>query len=183
MWTSGIKGTNWFVTLGGFRVSRIIDPRALVKTITEATSPHTAQILDATKVSGKDHLYMAAVNAAKSMETGMAVSKSIAVEALLYASTQDQIMKALAMMGLKVGSTDVALIVFANSRDDAEKAYVKAAEVLGKEDDSVLEMNKEKAVSLRKAYGIGDEELDAAGGQENLSRLIIERGALLSLHR
>jgi KEOPS complex subunit Cgi121 len=183
MWTSGIKGTDWFVAIGGFRVLSIVDPRALVKAIIEATSPHTTQVLDASKVAGKDHLYMAAVNAARSVEAGIAVSKSINVEALLYASAQDQITKALALMGLKKGSTDVAVIVFTKSRDDAEKVYAKAAEFLGKEDDSVLEINTEKAVSLRKAYLIGEEELDAVGGPDALSKLIIERGALLSLRR
>ncbi len=183
MWVSGIKGSDWFVAVGGFRVAGVGDPRALVRAVGEAASPQVAQIVDAGRVAGRDHLYMAAVNAARSTETGMAVSKSITVEALLYASAQDQITKALATMGVSVGSTRVALIVFAHGRGEAEEAYSRAAKLLGVEDDGVLEIDVEKAKVLREAYGVGDEELEAAGGPGALGRLVVERGALLSLRR
>ena len=182
MWVSGIKGSPLFVAIGGFCTS-VGDPKALVKAVSEATAPHVVQIMDAGKVAGCDHLFMAAVNAAKSTETGLAVSKSITVEAILYASAQDQITKALAMLGITAKSTTVALIVFAPSRTEAEKAYAKAAKLLEKEDDSVLEIDDSKVASLRKTYGIGELELRAAGGPASLGRLIVERGALLSLRR
>lgn len=183
MWASGIKGSSWFVAIGGFRVADVGDPRVLVRAVGEATSPQLAQIVDAGRVAGRDHLYMAAINAAKSTETGLAVSKSITVEALLYASAQDQITKALTRMGVKAGTRRIALMVFAHSQVEAEEAYKKAAKLLGTEDDSVLEVDAEKAEALREAYGIRDEELEAAGGPCALSGLIVERGSLLSLRR
>jgi len=183
MWVSGIKGSPLFVAIGGFRVGGVVDPKALVRAVSEASAPHPAQILDAGRVAGRDHLFMAAVNAAKSTETGMAVSKSITVEALLYASAQDQITKALALLGVTAGGTMIALMVFAPSREEAEKSYGKAARLLGEEDDGVLEIDESKTASLRKTYGVGGEELEAAGGPGALGRLIVERGALLSLRR
>ena len=183
MWVSGIKGSPLFVAIGGFRVGGVVDPKALVRAVSEASAPYPAQILDAGRVAGRDHLFMAAVNAAKSTETGMAVSKSITVEALLYASAQDQITKALALLGVTAGGTMIALMVFAPSRGEAEKSYGKAARLLGEEDDGVLEIDDVKAASLRKTYGVGGEELEAAGGPGALGRLIVERGALLSLRR
>ncbi len=80
------------------------DPKTLVMMVSKASAPNVAQIVDAGRVAGRDHLFMAAVNAAKSTETGMAVSKSITVEALLYASAQDQITKALALLGVTTKS-------------------------------------------------------------------------------
>ncbi len=74
-------------------------------------------------------------------------------------------------------------MVFAPSQGEAEKSYSKAAKLLGEEDDSVLEIDDAKAASLRKTYEIGDKELEAAGGPNALGRLIVERGALLSLRR
>jgi len=183
MWVSGIKGSPLFVAIGGFRVGGVVDPRGLVRAVSEASAPHAAQIVDAGRVAGRDHLFMAAVNAARSTETGMAVSKSITVEAVLYASAQDQITKALALLGVTAKSTTVALVVFAPSRGEAEKAYGEAARLLGEEDDGVLEIDEVKTASLRKTYGIGDEELEAAGGPGALGRLVVERGALLSLRR
>ena len=183
MWISIIKDSPWFVAIGGFRVNKVKDPKALVRSISVAVTPHLAQILDAKKVAGREHLFMAAVNAAKSTETGMAVSKSITVEALLYASAQDQITKALRMLGVSPKSTTIALIVFAHSQEVVELAYSKAAKHLGEEDDGVLEIDDLKAVSLKEAYGVGDEEMEAVGGPEALGSIIVERGALLSLRR
>lgn len=77
----------------------------------------------------------------------------------------------------------IALMVFAPSREEAEKSYGKAARLLGEEDDGVLEIDESKTASLRKTYGVGGEELEAAGGPGALGRLIVERGALLSLRR
>ena len=182
MWVSGIKGSPLFVAIGGFRV-KVKDPKTLVMMVSKASAPNVAQIIDAGRVAGRDHLFMASVNAAKSTETGMAVSKSITVEAILYASAQDQITKALALLGVTTKSTAVALLVFAPSRGEAEKSYGKAAELLGEEDDDVLEIDDAKAASLRKTYDIGDKELEAAGGPSALGRLVVERGALLSLRR
>jgi tRNA threonylcarbamoyladenosine modification (KEOPS) complex Cgi121 subunit len=182
MWISGIKGSPLFVAIGGFRV-KVKDPQTLVRMVSEASAPYIAQIVDAGRVASRDHLFMAAVNAAKSTETGMAVSKSITVEAILYASAQDQITKALTLLGVTTKSTTVALMVFAPSLGEAEKSYSKVAELLGEEDDVVLEIDDAKATSLRKMYDIGDKELEAAGGPSALGRLIVERGALLSLRR
>jgi KEOPS complex subunit Cgi121 len=183
VWVSGIKDSPWFVAIGGFRVKRVKNPKALVGAISVAVAPYLAQIVDAEKVAGREHLFMAAVNAAKSTETGMAVSKSITVEALLYASAQDQITRALSILGVSPKSTTIALTVFAHSQEEVELAYSKAAKHLGEEDDGVLEIDDLKAGYLKETYGVGDEELRAVGGPEALGRLIIERGALLSLRR
>jgi len=182
MWVSGIKGSPLFVAIGGFRVE-VGDPKALVRAVSEASAPHAAQIVDAGRVAGRDHLFMAAVNAARSTETGMAVSKSITVETILYASAQDQITKALARMGVNVATRRVALMVFAHSREEVEEAYNRVAKRLGTEDDGVLEIDSEKVRALREVYNIGDEELEAAGGLSALGGLIVERGSLLSLRR
>jgi KEOPS complex subunit Cgi121 len=183
VWVSGIKGSDWFVGIGGLRVANVGDPRTLVKAVGDAAAPQLAQIVDACKVAGRDHLFMAAVNAARSTETGFAVSKSITVEVLLYASAQAQITKALARMGVTVSTRSIALMVFAHNQREVEEAYSRAAKLLGTEDDSVLDIDLDKEKVLREAYGIGDEELEAAGGQGALSGLIVERGSLLSLRR
>ena len=183
MWVSAIKDSDWFVVIGGFKMTSVGDPRTLVKSVGDAVSPQLAQIVDADRVAGKDHLYMAAVNAARSTKTGLAVSKNMTVEALLYASAQDQITKALVKMGVNADTKEIALMVFAHSKKEAKEAYAKAAKRLGTEDDSVLEIDAEKVKVLREEYDIGDEEIEAAGGSSALSGLIVERGSLLSLRR
>ena len=183
MRTATIKGSPWIVCISGFRVGRVDDTRRLVNAVAEAAAPSITQLLDAGRVAGYDHLLMAAVNAAKSMETGMAVSKTIAVESLLYASARDQITKALGLMGLTTRSTKVAIMVFATTEKNAVAAYGEAAKLLGEEDDSVLDLDVEKSKTLKKAYEITDTEIEAIGGPDTLTKLIVERGALLSIRR
>ncbi len=182
MWISSIKGSSFYVAIGGFR-TKVSDPKALVKLVNDAAFPHPAQIFDAARIAGRDHLWMAAINAARSTETGLAVSKNITVEALLYASAQDQITKALERLGVSTRTTTVGLMVFTPSKVEAENTYKKAGKLLGHEEDGVLELDDAKTNALKKAYGISDEELKSAGGEKALSGLIIERGALLSLRR
>lgn len=182
MWISGVKDSRFFVAIGGFRL-QVSDPKTLVKLVGEIASPHAAQIVDAGRVAGRDHLWLAAVNAVRSTETGLALSKNITIEALLYASAQDQITKALDMLGVSAKTKVIALMVFSPSQAEAKSAYRKVSKLLGEEDDGVLELNDEKATILKKAYGISDAELDAAGGDKALGGLIVERGALLSLRR
>jgi len=183
MKTVEIKGSAWAVCVGGFKYEAIEDPKKLVRAIANAASPQLTQLVDAGMVAGYEHLLMAAVNAARSMETGLSVSKSITVEALLYASAQDQITKALNVMGVNQKSRGIALMVFATTVNEAKAAYCKAAKLLEEEDDTLLELDAEKSERLKKTYGVSDAEIEAIGRPDALERLIVERGALLSLHR
>jgi tRNA threonylcarbamoyladenosine modification (KEOPS) complex Cgi121 subunit len=183
MKTAEIKCSAWAVSIGGFRCEGMEDPKKLVRAVADAASPQLTQLIDAGGVAGYEHLFMAAVNAARSMETGLSVSKSITVEALLYASAQDQITKALVVMGVNKKSSGIALMVFASTASEAESAYRNAAKLLGEEDDTLLELDAEKSERLKKIYRVSDAEIEAVGRPDALGRLIVERGALLSLHR
>ena len=183
MRSAAIKGTLWAVAIGGFRGADVSDPKRLVLKVAEAVRPQTAQLVDARMVASFEHLRMAAVNAANAIGGGFSVSKSIAIETLLRASTVDQISKAIEAIGVTPRTGGVAIVIFATSVPDAEEAYRRAAVILGEEDDSVLEIDDEKYHRLKEWFGIGEAELDAAGGRGALTGLIVERGALLSLRR
>ncbi len=183
MKTFEIKGSAWAVCIGSFRYLKMEDPKKLVRAVADAASPQPIQLVDAGKVAGYDHLLMAAVNATRSMGTGLSVSKSITVETLLYASAQDQIAKALDVMGINQKSRGIALIVFAQTTGEADAACRRAAKLLGEEDETLIELNAEKSVRLKRIFGVSDAEIEAIGRPDALGRLIVERGALLSLHR
>ena len=80
---------------------------------------------------------------------------------------------------------NVALLVFAESRVEAEGALTGISSVIGVPDDSVLEVSGEKRVELKSVFGVSDAELGAVRGpaEEALTKLIVERGALLPLRR
>ena len=86
VYRAGIKGSRWNVVIGGFREVDVSDVDELLRRLGEAVSPHVFQVFDADRVAGWEHLFFSAVNAVKAFQAGAAVSKSLAVEVLLYAS-------------------------------------------------------------------------------------------------
>ena len=183
--TAGIKDSDWFVCIGGLRGVAVDNVDRLLNRVGEAVSPCLLQLFDADLVAEWEHLYFAAVNAVKAFQSGTAVSKSLTIETLLYASCQDQIAEAFSILGISPDTERVALLVMANSPEEAERAFHRASRLLGVEDDSVLEIDDMKLERLVRAYAVSDLALEALGGprREALVRLLIERGALLPARR
>lgn len=180
-----IKGSEWFVCIGGFRGVAIREVDAFLDRLKTFTSTSIIQVLDAKHVAGYEHLFFAAVNAVKALDSKRGLSKNLGIETLLYASCQDQISTAFQILGVSPETEDLALIVFSKDEREAETTFKDAAEVIGFEDDQVLEVTKEKIEILKRIFDISDLELETRGGEspEALSSIIIERGALLAAHR
>lgn len=185
MRTATIKGSKWCVSIGGFKTYHQSDFQKLITELTEKIRPSIFQFFDAQNVGGWEHIYMSAVNAVNAFDSGEQISKSLPLETLLYASCNDQISKALDIMGVKRDSRDLALIIFAESPEKAEEAFNKAIKIIGLTDDTVLEITPEKFDKLKKLFEISDLEFQAVGSQNvsSLLNLIIERGSLLRLRR
>lgn len=180
-----IRDSGWYLLIGGFRDVQVNDAGSLLRRVGEAAAPCTFQLFDADRVAGWEHLYMAAVNADRAFKTGSALSRSLAMEILLYASCRDQISEALGVLGVTRSTRNIALLVMFPERDEAQGCFERASRLLGAEDDSVLSVGEEKLRILMDVYGVTGEELDAVGGNpyEALTSLVIERGALLAVHR
>ncbi len=180
-----VKGSGWALCVGGFRGVSVWNVDDLLRRVGEAVSPHVFQIFDADRVAGWEHLRFAAVNAVRAHESGAAVSRSIAVEVVLYASCQDQITRAFEMVGLSPSTERAALMVMARDLGEAVEACGRASVILGVEDDSVLTVDEGKFERLRGVFGVSEAELGAVGGPRlgALTMLIVERGALLPLRR
>ena len=185
VYTARVKGSGWVLCIGGFRAGAVSDVDRLLDSLEGAVSPQLFQVFDADRVAGWEHLYFAAVNAVKAFEAGSAVSKSLAIEVLLYASCQDQIKRAFKILGLSPSTEQVALLVMADGAEEAERAFERASGLIGTEDDTVLLVDDEKFEKQRRVYSVSDLELEAVGGPRNaaLTSLLIERGALLPVHR
>ena len=180
-----IKGSEWFVCIGGFRGVAIGDVDAFLERLKTASSSSIIQALDARHVAGWEHLFFAAVNAVRALGSKRGLAKNLGIETLLYASCQDQISTALQILGVSPETEELALIVFSKDERDAGSSFKDAAEFIGSEDDRVLEVTEDKIRVLKRIFGISDLELETRGGEspEALTSLIIERGALLAARR
>ena len=176
-----VKDSSWHLYIGGFRLRAVEDVDSLLRAVSEAASPHLAQLLDADRVAGWEHIYLSAVNAIKAFQSGYNIARSLPMEVLLYVSCRDQIADAIRLVGLSRRTERAALLILARDEEGGWEAYRRASRLLGVEDDSVLGVDEAKLRRLMELHGVSREELEAVGGAEAeaLTMLLVERGALL----
>jgi tRNA threonylcarbamoyladenosine modification (KEOPS) complex Cgi121 subunit len=184
-----IKEFQKHVAITGFRDAGIKNvDQLLEETNSEKPRNVEVQLFDANLVATWQHLYFAALNALMVFRNKENISKSLAMETLLYASAQHQIRKATEIIGIKPSTTEVAVLIVGDRTETVETALKKIAKRIGgKEDEAVLELTKEKIVRIRKTFGISGAELRTASKKPDSNKalidLVIERVALLSTER
>jgi tRNA threonylcarbamoyladenosine modification (KEOPS) complex Cgi121 subunit len=148
------------------------------------------QIFDAKSIAGWRHVYYAVVNAMTAFRTGRNITRSLPIEILLYVSGQDQIDKALQVVGIEDSTSRICLVAVADSEDEATNFQERFQRRFSlQRDDSVLEIQDEgKIRHLKEAFSIGDLEMEAMingelSREEALRGLLIERGALLATRK
>lgn len=175
---------NQNITVIGFSDVKIEDINAFLDQLKNENKT-TIQFFDATKVAGPEHLYFAALNSLNAFEKKINISNSLAVESLIYASAQRQIKKAVEMLGIKQGSSEVAVLIIAeNTQAKNEGLSLVTKMVFGKRNDTVVELSTYKMVGIRSLFGISDLEFEAKLKKQGLEKealtdLVIERMALL----
>jgi len=178
-----------YVAIAGFRNVKIANVEEFLETVRKRLAKNVeAQFFDAGLVATWQHLYFAALNALNAFKNGLNISKSLAVETLLYASAQRQIRKAMGLMGIKPNSEAIAVLVLGEKASDAEAALEAMSKIVGgQRDDAVLGLSREKINAIRKAFDISDVELEAVMRGNDLEQalvnLVIERVALLATER
>ncbi len=153
-------------------VGRLDDTEALVRYL-QNLKPGSGLIVDAEMVCGKDHLLSAAKHAIRAFERGDNASDSLAMETLLYASGERQISKAMKKMGVKIGSSQAALVFF-----DVPSVDEALREMHLSRDDDVLEASVEKA----RKFGISQEEIKAVSA-DMVEDLVLERVAFVGMQK
>jgi tRNA threonylcarbamoyladenosine modification (KEOPS) complex Cgi121 subunit len=180
-----VNSSNKHVAIVGARVTQIRDVERTLRSLRELSGGYVFQLFDASMVAGWRHVFHAAVNAVSALKNGYAVSKSLDVEALLYASCRDQISRALKLMGVSKATTTAAVLVVGEDAEGVAATARRIAEALGELDDSVLLVDEAKYMRLRDAFQVSSGAIEAVGGDpyEALTGIIVEKGALLSLRR
>lgn len=180
---------NKYLVITGFKNIQISNANAFIKKIKSNTQNSCAQFFDATLIAGPEHLRLAAINSLYAFRRKVNISSSLAMETLLYASAQNQISNAIRILGIKPNSRRVAVMIMAESKDKALWILNTVTKLmLGKRDDSVIDLNDEKVGRLRKLFQISSLELEAkterkGARKEALLDLVIEHMALLAAKR
>lgn len=150
----------------------------------QAQSDVAVQFFDAQLVATGEHLYFAVLNALQAFKTGSNISKSVAVETVLYAAARRQIQKAIVQIGVKPTSTVMAVVVVGTSTNQIQAASDELSKFFGVQpDDSVLDLTPYKIQKIQEAFQISDEEIVTAKKtttETALVDLVVEHIALLA---
>lgn len=174
------------VVTAGFSDVKIKDTEEFIKKIREEKPSNVeVQFFDAKFVATWQHLYFAALNALTALKNKKNLSKSAAMETMLYASAQRQIQKAIKLLGINPYSSEMAVLIIGEKPEKARSALTIVSKYCNAQrDDTVLELSKEKAIVIQKEFGISDVELETIMIKDDLEKalvdLVIERMALLA---
>jgi len=171
----------------GFRGVKIDIIDRVINIIRANSGGCYVQILDADYIAGFEHIFFAVLNALKTFKAGYNISRSIPMEILLFASGQDQIKRAIEVLGVKETTRNVVLVIVARKRNEALSALGSIVKALGWEaDQGVIEVSNEKVQRIIGAFKISPAELEAStrgSPEEAIKNVLIERAALLVAQR
>jgi KEOPS complex subunit Cgi121 len=126
------------------------------------------QLLDSTLVAGEVHLLSATQNALNAWKGTYAISRSLDVEILLYASGQHQIGVALDKLGIKDESTSVAAVVLAADESNLKSHVDYLVDKLGPEVQPPFAPTEELIQNVMIHFGINEAELAAVASSDSL---------------
>ena len=177
------------VLITGFRNVRIENTEEFLKLIhTEKSSNLEAQVFNAERVATWQHLYFAVLDALTAFKNETNISKSLAMETMLYASAQRQIRKATETLGVRPSSTKVAMLIVGKKPEDLKSTLSKISKQIEAErDDAILDLTEEKITNIQRTFEISNEELGTVmkghDKKKALVDLVIERMALVAADR
>lgn len=174
------------VEITGFCNARIGNIDEFLKEVRgKKTSNVEIQFFNANLVATWQHLHFAVLNALTAFKNKQNLSKSLAMETMLYASAQRQIQKATEIFGIKPGASKIAVLVIGEKPELLETTLKMILTSLRAQlDEKILELSKEKESQILRTFGISDLELKTAMEKGNLRKaltnLVIERMALIA---
>jgi tRNA threonylcarbamoyladenosine modification (KEOPS) complex Cgi121 subunit len=177
--------SNTHITILGFKNVKIENINDFLEHFRTEKVGAAVQFFDAKHVAGPQHLYFVALNALNAFEKKTNISNSLAVEALLYASAQRQIKKAVETLGIKQYSSEVAVLIMTENKREKDTCTTLVSNLIpGEQDDNVLELTDKKIKTIKKLFRISNLEFEAKLKKKGLEKealtdLVIERVALL----
>jgi len=175
-----------YVEITGFKNVQVKDAEKLLTAVRkEMPADAEVQLFDADLVASWQHLYFAVLNSLMAFRTKRNISKSVAVEVMLYASAQRQIKKAIELIGVKKTTANVAAVIVTEKAEPVKIALAAIANCVGAEpDETVLELTKRKVQRIGRAFAVSDLELETVASEgdaaDALVACVVERVALLS---
>ena len=168
-----------------FHVDEPIEAEGLLQNLRNVSTDLDVQLVNLDKVAGRKHLYFAILNSLNAFAKGTNISRTLAVEFLLYASAQKQISEAIKRMGVDKETRNIAIVAMGGNEQSIRFFVERVSLAEYQSDDALLDgFDKGKINELLSTYKISEKELKAMTEKrtpikEIIQKLIIERMALL----
>jgi tRNA threonylcarbamoyladenosine modification (KEOPS) complex Cgi121 subunit len=175
-----------YAEITGFKNIKFVQAESFLRANRKETRLNIElQFFDADLVASQEHLYFAVLNALQAFQNKTNISKSLAVEAMLYASAQRQIRKAIQRCGIKPETKNMAVVIIGENPAEIKALLEAIAVCAGAEpDETVLEMTEVKLEKIKEAFRVKAEEIKTMMKNGNLDEavvsLVVERVALLA---
>lgn len=175
-----------YATFYSFQINEPLDANSLLESLRGFSTDLDIQMVNLDRIAGRKHLYFAVLNAVHAFERDTNISRTLAVEFLLYASAQKQISEAIKMMGVDQNTKNVVVIAIGKNEQSLREFIERLPSVVKtKSDDALLDRwSDEKVENLLSTFRISKKELQAMTGKkpqkETIQELIVERVALLA---
>jgi tRNA threonylcarbamoyladenosine modification (KEOPS) complex Cgi121 subunit len=178
------KDFDKLVEILGYRNINAQKAEEFLKTNRKNAQTVEFQFFNAQLIATIEHLYFAVLNSLVAFKNKTNISKSLAMESMLYASAQRQIQKAILRLGIKQNSKELAVIIIGENNSEIKAALESISNHLKAEpDNSVLELTKKKQGLIKDCFQITEEEIQSINKgdiKQAIINLIIEQEALLS---
>ena len=167
----------------------IRSPESFLRKIESQKPPYVdIQFFDADHVATWEHLYFAALNALNVSKNCQNICKSLAMETLLFAAAEKQIVKATELVGIKSTSQRIAVLVVGNKSKTVSSTILFVSKHLGRQpDDTVLELDEGKIGLIQHIFNMKSLELETLMDDNDSKRavvnLIMEKMALSTIKR
>ncbi|MGD0495675.1 MAG: KEOPS complex subunit Cgi121 [Candidatus Bathyarchaeia archaeon] len=178
-----------YAEISGFKNVKISQVKEFLDKVSkEKPAGVEVQFFDARRVATWQHLYFAALNALTAFKNKENISKSLAMETLLYAAAERQITRAVELVGIGATSSDVAVLIIGKKPRKMESALSMVSKNIGgQRDEKVLELSKDKVTTIQTVFDISEAELRTVMEKNDVEKamtdLVVERMALLATQR
>ena len=134
--------------------SRLKMPKTFLKTSRlDPANDYEVQLYNADLIATWQHLYFAAINALMALKTKRNISKTLAVETVLYASAQRQIKKGMDLIGIKPDTTNIAIMIISENKESIKTGLSAVSKQIGaKADETVLELSETKNRNIQNSF-------------------------------
>lgn len=173
-----------YLVFGGVLQSSISPTtiRDILNGLTRENKLLGAQLFDHRLIWGYRHIHSALWHAEKAKKSESMISKTLAMEILLYTAGCRQIKKAIELVGIQEDTNKIICVLLANTETPLSESYLIVKEKLQLQSDlTVIENFSEKKEAVKKY--LKDEGYKNVNhfSNEEIEKIFLQKVALLSL--